>query len=152
MSRLRSSDGIQPTTCRIRSDSVATSNPRTEPEPPVSVVKPMMMRNIVVLPAPFGPTIAQISPSRTVRSTPSSARTGCLMWVRAKGRIHPGRRLVELGQAGQDDHVGGGLDRRLQRMRVRQCGRCRHRILLEELDISLLTLRATALPVFSNTE
>ena len=152
MSRLRSSDGIQPTTCRIRSDSVATSSPRTEPEPPVAVVKPMMMRNIVVLPAPFGPTIAQISPSRTVRSTPSSARTGSPD-VGARERSHPpGRRLVELGQAGQDDHVGGGSRRRPMAMLLAHDGTCRHRMLLEKLDISFSTVRPAVLPVFSNTE
>ena len=75
--------------------------------------------SIVVLPAPFGPSTPKISPWRTSRSTPSTARrspkalheAGC---VDGRGRI----RLVGVGHA--DTVGGGGITVPTRRFRVWQ--------------------------------
>ena len=41
----------------------------------VGMTRVVSMPTVVVLPAPFGPSSPKISPSRTVRSSPSTART-----------------------------------------------------------------------------
>ena len=52
------------------------SEPRTRTVPSEGGLKPRAMSNRVVLPAPLGPRRARTSPAGTVRSTPSTARTG----------------------------------------------------------------------------
>ncbi len=42
--------------------------------PPVAGVRPMMARATVVLPLPLSPTTPSVCPTRTCRSTPSTAR------------------------------------------------------------------------------
>ena len=49
------------------------SLPSTVTRPPVGGRKPVIMRMVVVLPAPFGPSIPRISPSRTEKEMPSTA-------------------------------------------------------------------------------
>ena len=55
--------------------SRATSSPATVARPASARSSVARMRTVVVLPAPFGPSSPSTVPSRTSRSTPSSART-----------------------------------------------------------------------------
>src|SRR6266542_2338281 len=52
-----------------------TRKPRMSTSPEVGVIDPAMRLNRVVLPAPFGPMTPRISPSRSSRSTRSTARS-----------------------------------------------------------------------------
>src|SRR4051794_32634711 len=51
------------------------SAPPTRMRPASGVSKPAIMRSVVVLPHPDGPSRAKNSPAAIVRSTPSTART-----------------------------------------------------------------------------
>src|SRR5262249_35599126 len=55
--------------------SASTFRPARKISPPAGAMSPAMQRTSVVLPAPFSPASAMSSPGRTLRSTPSSART-----------------------------------------------------------------------------
>jgi hypothetical protein len=50
------------------------SSPANRMVPPLGRFSPTMARASVVLPEPLSPTIPTVSPSETLRSTPSSAR------------------------------------------------------------------------------
>ncbi len=66
-----------PTPCRDSTDgSAGMTLPASRMDPVVGSMSPPMHRTSVVLPAPFSPARATISPSPTVRLTPSRARTG----------------------------------------------------------------------------
>ncbi len=65
--------GTSPTSRRAARKSVTTSWPPTRTCPPVGRVMPQTVEISVVLPAPFGPRSARISPSRTDSDTASSA-------------------------------------------------------------------------------
>ena len=56
-------------------ETSVTSVPSSTTRPLVGVTKPEMMSSTVVLPAPLGPMRPTISPCRTRRSTPFTART-----------------------------------------------------------------------------
>src|SRR6266436_3491958 len=60
---------------RIRPGWVASSHPATRAVPPLGGSRVASIRNVVVLPAPFGPRNPKISPRRTLRSTPATAST-----------------------------------------------------------------------------
>ena len=60
---------------RIASRSETTSSPRTRAAPEVGARRVARIENKVVLPAPFGPRRANISPCPTSMSTPRSAST-----------------------------------------------------------------------------
>ena len=55
---------------------MVASSPITVAVPDDGVVSPMSTRKSVDLPAPFGPTTAHTSPSRTDIETPARACTG----------------------------------------------------------------------------
>src|SRR5436190_13733066 len=67
--------GTTPMEALAASRSVSRSYPNTWTEPPDFRISDVMMPIVVVLPAPFGPSSAKKSPSRTVRSMPFSAST-----------------------------------------------------------------------------
>ena len=52
-----------------------TSSPSKKTEPPLLGVRRRIVRPIVVLPQPDSPTRPSVSPSRTVKLTPSTAFT-----------------------------------------------------------------------------
>src|SRR5215813_4697568 len=58
-----------------RSGLLPISMPQIAARPAVGATRPQSIRNSVVLPAPFGPTIPRISPASTVRLTPRTAST-----------------------------------------------------------------------------
>ena len=67
------------------------SKPSTSTDPPLVSVRPSIIRMVVVLPAPFGPSSPKISPCRISKSMESTAR-----WA-----------AVDLGQPARlDDRVG----------------------------------------------
>jgi hypothetical protein len=49
------------------------SSPRKRIAPDTGRIRPLIARSVVVLPAPFAPMSVTISPSSTVRLTPSIA-------------------------------------------------------------------------------
>src|SRR5690348_9532274 len=51
-----------------------TSSPHTETDPALGGMKPVIMRIVVDLPAPFGPRNPSTSPFPTSKETPSTAR------------------------------------------------------------------------------
>src|SRR6266436_5259091 len=53
-----------------------TSRPHTETVPALGGMKPVIMRMVVDLPAPFGPRNPSTSPLPTSKETPSTARFG----------------------------------------------------------------------------
>src|SRR5215467_6427270 len=55
---------------------VCTSRPHTDTSPEVGGMKPVIMRMVVDLPAPFGPRKPSTSPLPTSKETPSTARLG----------------------------------------------------------------------------
>jgi hypothetical protein len=59
----------------------AVGCPRNCTAPEDGRIKPASMRSVVVLPAPFGPTSAKISPARTSNDTPSTAMRGPNVFV-----------------------------------------------------------------------
>ncbi len=73
-----------PTPCLDSTDgSAGMTLPASRMDPVVGSMSPPMHRTSVVLPAPFSPARATISPSPTVRLTPSSARTGPKLTARS---------------------------------------------------------------------
>ena len=66
---------VTPTSWRTRCGSRATSTPNTRACPASIGSSVASMRSIVVFPAPFGPRTPKISPWRTSRSMPSTARS-----------------------------------------------------------------------------
>src|SRR6185436_93599 len=60
------------------------SSPAKRMLPPSGSSMPASWPMSVVLPAPFGPMMASVSPSRTSRSTPSVARSAPKLFVRAR--------------------------------------------------------------------
>src|SRR3954464_12617886 len=62
-----------PSLVRARGGSTLTSSPRNSIVPELGAVSPEMTLNSVVLPAPFGPRMARLSPCATSRSTPATA-------------------------------------------------------------------------------
>ena len=70
-----------------------TSAPWSRIRPSVGSSKPAIIRSVVVLPEPDGPSIEKNSPSRTSRSMPSTATTGRRR-TRFDRRRHAGRRVV----------------------------------------------------------
>src|SRR5581483_4683364 len=62
-----------PSFARERGGSAPTSAPRNSIEPAVGGTSPEMTLNNVVLPAPFGPRMARLSPCATSRSTSRTA-------------------------------------------------------------------------------
>ena len=54
---------------RTSADCSKTSKPHTRTVPDVAGRKPVMMRSVVVLPAPFGPRKPRISPGAAVNET-----------------------------------------------------------------------------------
>ena len=65
--------GTRPISARAARKSATTSWPATVIRPSASAVMPQIIEISVVLPAPFGPSRARISPSSMARSTPFSA-------------------------------------------------------------------------------
>jgi hypothetical protein len=59
---------------RASGDSLVMSWPWNWIDPVLGEVKPAMISNRVVFPAPFGPMMPRISPGRTTMSTPLTAR------------------------------------------------------------------------------
>ncbi|MCY1244152.1 hypothetical protein D9M72_572110 [compost metagenome] len=68
-----SSWGTSPIIARVSRNSRTTSLPPTVTVPPLGLTMPQMIEISVVLPAPFGPSSARISPSSISRLTPFSA-------------------------------------------------------------------------------
>src|SRR5262245_45261154 len=56
--------------------SSCTSSPHTDTRPEVGGMKPVIMRMVVDLPAPFGPRKPSTSPFPTSNETPSTASFG----------------------------------------------------------------------------
>ena len=65
--------GTSPTRLRAGRKSVTTSWPRMAIEPSVMLVMPQVIEISVVLPAPFGPSSARISPASISRLTSETA-------------------------------------------------------------------------------
>src|SRR5262252_5560249 len=84
----------RPLRARCGADSAVTSSPPNRTSPRSGRIPPASWPMSVVLPAPFGPMIACVSPSRTSRSMPSLARSAPKLFV--SPRIS--RRLFMLAQ------------------------------------------------------
>src|SRR5688572_17620876 len=65
----------------------ATSCPPIVTRPAVGGMKPVIMRIVVDLPAPFGPRNPSTSPRSTLNETPSTARLGPKLFTRFSMRI-----------------------------------------------------------------
>ena len=64
---------VRPIRCRTASASATTSYPATRAVPDVGRESVVIIRTVVVLPAPLGPSIEKTDPSGTVKLTPSTA-------------------------------------------------------------------------------
>ena len=82
--------------------SVLTSSPRKSIVPELGLTSPEMTLNNVVLPAPFGPRIARLSPCATSRSTSRTA------WRPPKRRPIPRKRRIGSAFSGRC-YVGHAL-------------------------------------------
>ena len=65
--------GTYPILCRIWEGFRTALIPRSEIDPEVGLVSVMIMRIVVVLPAPFGPSKPKTSPSSTLKLIPFTA-------------------------------------------------------------------------------
>ena len=73
---------------RIRSEcpSPRHRSPRTSTSPASGILRPSKISTVVVLPAPFGPSMPKHSPARTSRSRPSTAVTSAYRLTRPRQR------------------------------------------------------------------
>src|SRR4051794_1001233 len=96
----------------------STRSPCQRTEPASGSSTPRMMRIVVVLPAPFGPTKPNSCPGSTVNDSPSSATTSPYRRARsATSSIPKGiAGAAALAPAGAER---GGVNRRLLRHRLR---------------------------------
>ncbi len=78
--------------------------PCSSTRPSLGCSKPAIMRRVVVLPDPDGPSIEKNSPSAMSRSTPETASTS------PKRLITPSSRTAETGAAGSDDGLLEGSE------------------------------------------
>ena len=62
-------------TGRLSGGSVVTSSPRNSIRPPVGISNPPIIRSVVVLPHPDGPSSEKNSPAAISTDTPATART-----------------------------------------------------------------------------
>jgi len=67
--------GTTPIRRRTSTGRADTSTPSTRAWPPLGRTRVVRMPMVVVFPAPFGPSIPNVSPRSTRRSSPSSATT-----------------------------------------------------------------------------
>ena len=67
--------GTTPISCLAIAGWRTTSTPPTNASPDVGITRVVSMLAVVVLPAPLGPSRPKISPSQTVRLSPSTAVT-----------------------------------------------------------------------------
>ena len=67
------SSGMNARSAFARSGDVAMSKPPTRTVPLVGTMMPAMLRSVVVLPAPLGPTRPSTSPGATVNDSPRTA-------------------------------------------------------------------------------
>src|SRR6267378_5120257 len=74
----------RPLRARSGADSEVMSSPAKRTRPESGRSSPASCAISVVLPAPFGPMIACVSPSRTSRSTPSLARSAPKLFARPR--------------------------------------------------------------------
>ena len=74
-------------TGRLSGGSWVTSWPRSRMRPPVGSSKPPIMRSVVVLPQPDGPSSEKNSPAPTSSETPSTARTSRKRFSRSSSWI-----------------------------------------------------------------
>ena len=79
-------------TGRLSGGSVVMSRPRSSIRPAVGSSKPPIIRRVVVLPQPLGPSIEKNSPDRMSIETRSTARTSRKCLVRSVRRISGVRR------------------------------------------------------------
>src|SRR2546430_2560993 len=84
----------RPSRARFRAGIVVTSPPNSSIVPEVGGKSPEMTLNSVVLPAPFGPRIARLSPRATSRSTSRTA------WRPPNRRPIPRRRRIGSASTG----------------------------------------------------
>src|SRR5438874_6751973 len=87
---------------------MVTSRPRNSIEPPVGGKSPEMTLNSVVLPAPFGPRTARLSPCATSRSTSRTA------WRPPNRRPIPRKRRIGSACSGAAASVKRSLPRHLR--------------------------------------
>ena len=64
---------VRPIRWRTASGSATTSNPATRAVPLVGMLSVVIIRTVVVLPAPLGPSIEKTVPAGTEKLTPSTA-------------------------------------------------------------------------------
>src|SRR5262249_42473159 len=92
---------VNPMVWRTLRGSRATSKPATVAVPASARNKVARMRTAVVLPAPFGPSIAKTVPSRALRSIPARAWVDPNLLVRAWASIAYVMPAIVVGTAGR---------------------------------------------------
>ena len=87
----------------------AQIEPATRSVPPVAGSRPQSMRNVVVLPAPFGPSRPKISPRRTSKLTWSTAVKAPNLRTRSRTSMTISSALPSgaTGRSGMPDAAGG---------------------------------------------
>ena len=78
---------VSPMLRRTAAGSLITSCPATRAVPLVGMVRVVIIRTVVVLPAPFGPSIPSTLPSGTERLTPSTATVSPKCFTRLSASI-----------------------------------------------------------------
>src|SRR5436190_3319457 len=122
----------------------ATSKPPTATLPEVGGMKPVIMRMVVDLPAPFGPRKPSTSPRSTVNEMPSTARFGPNVFTRLsilimRGCLQCGARFSHKPKE-QNHAVVRKINRRCA-IRSR-CGRCVRAEVADEARAHHRALRA----------
>ncbi len=82
-------------TCRFAGGTCVTSPPRSRMRPELGSSKPAIMRSVVVLPQPDGPSIEKNSPSRISNETSSTATTSSKRFVTDSRTIASAVRSLE---------------------------------------------------------
>src|SRR6185295_100426 len=107
---------------RSRARRMVTSSPPSLISPPVGSSRPAIIRRVVVLPQPEGPSMTKNSPSSTVKLEPLTATKSPNAFCRLLTVICAIALLRELGGDGeqarprQQRHEGIGIERQRERL------------------------------------
>src|SRR6478672_9472294 len=102
-------------TGRLSGGAVVTSTPRSSTRPPDGSSKPPIMRRVVVLPQPDGPSSEKNSPARISRSIPSTARTSPNRLVSPTRRISGTADPLMTADVGPRHRTMGAVSREAER-------------------------------------